>query len=211
MLAQWFVAVASLYGGVEQAIAEPRSVSIIFVRHAEADTSLPGQPLSGIGRHRVELLAPSLQNVKFTHVFATHTMRARQTVEGIATAHGLPVAQLPAPGSLLDGQPVDEATPRAAAIEPLAAALKGLPPGSVALVALNSENFFAILNRLGVAVAAAGKSCSPGSMCVPCADNSCFPRDQYDQLWHMVREPGRNRPQALIELRYGAGWRIARS
>ena len=97
-------------------------------------------------------------------------------------------------------------TSRRAPIEPLSTALLQLPPGSVALVALNSENIFAILNRLGVPLASDGQSCALGSMCVPCTDNSCYPRREFDHLWHLVRDAGRAEPLALVELRYGAGW-----
>jgi hypothetical protein len=82
-----------------------------------------------------------------------------------------------------------------------------LPPGSVALAGLNSENVFAILNKLGVPVAKPGETCERGAMCVPCTDNSCYPRNEFDQIWHVVRQPGRAEPLAFVELRYGAGWR----
>ncbi len=133
----------------------------------------------------------------------------RQMVEAIASAQGLPMVQLPVPSSILDGQPVTDQTSRRAPIEPISTALLTLPPGSVALVALNSGNIFAILNRLGVPVAPSGQSCAPGSMCVPCTDNSCYPRSDFDHIWHLVRESGRATPIALVELRYGAGWRAS--
>jgi hypothetical protein len=152
------------------------------------------------------LLVQTLRGVKFTHIFATHTTRTRQMVEAIAAAQGVPIVQLPVPGSILDGQPVTDQTSRRAPIEPISTALLQLPPGSVALVALNSENIFAILHRLGVPLAPAGHSCALGSMCVPCTDNSCYPRSEFDHLWHLVRDAGRAAPLALVELRYGAGW-----
>jgi hypothetical protein len=193
--------------GPDPAYAQP--VSIIIVRHAETDPSPPTFPLTAEGRQRAELLAQSVRGVKFTHVFASHTTRARQMVDAIASAHGLSVVQLPVPGSILDGQAVTDQTSRRAPIEPIATALLKLPPGSTAIAALNSENIFAILNRLGVRVAGDGKPCNPGSMCVPCTDNTCYPRNEFDHLWHVVREPGRTEPLALIELRYAAGWQPA--
>jgi hypothetical protein len=126
-------------------------------------------------------------------------------VEGIASAQGLAVIQLPVPGSILEGESVTEQTSRRAAIEPISKALLNLPPGSIALAALNSENIFAILNRLGVSVAPDGH-CTPGSMCVQCTDKSCYPNGEYDHLWHLVREPGRAQPLTFLELRYGEGW-----
>jgi hypothetical protein len=203
------VAVTAQFWAVGQPLAQTQPVSIFIVRHAEADTSQPTVPLTAAGRQRAELLVQTLRGVKFTHIFASHTTRARQMVEAIASAHGLAVIQLPVPGSILDGQPVSDQTSRRAPIEPIATALLKLPPGSVALAALNSENIFAILNRLGVPVAASGQSCAPGSMCVLCTDNSCYPRKEFDHIWHIVRESGRAEPLALVELRYGAGWRAS--
>ena len=193
-------------GATAYAQAQPQTVSIFIVRHAETDGTQPTVPLSVAGRQRADLLAPTLNGVTFTHLFATHTTRARQMLEAIAVKQGLQIVQLPAPGSVLDGQPVTDQTSRRSPIEPVAAALLKLPPGSIALAALNSENIYAILNRLGVPVAEPGKPCVTGRMCVPCLDNKCFPAE-YDRLWHLVLEPGRATPLAFVELRYGAGWR----
>ena len=204
-----FLVIGAQFWAVSQPLAQTQPVSILIVRHAEADTSQPTVPLTAAGRQRAELLVHTLRGVKFTHIFASHTTRARQMVEGIASAQGLPMVQLPVPGSILDEQPVTDQTSRRAPIEPISTALLKLPPGSVALVALNSENIFAILNRLGVPVAPSGQSCAPDSMCVPCTDNSCYPRSDFDHIWHLVRESGRATPIALVELRYGAGWRAS--
>lgn len=204
-----FVAVAAQFCAVSQLLAQMQPVSIFIVRHAEADLSQPTVPLTAAGRQRAELLVHTFRAVKFTHIFATHTTRTRQMAEGIASAHGLPIVQLPVPGSILDGRSVTDQTSRRAPIEPIAAALLKLPPGSVALAVLNSEYIFAILNRLGVPVAQGGQSCAQGSMCVPCTDNSRYPRSDFDRMWHLVRESGRAEPLALAELRYGAGWRVS--
>ena len=203
-----FVLIGAQFWAISQPLAQAQPVSIFIVRHAETDSSQPTIPLSAAGRQRAELLAPTLKGVKFTHLFATHTTRTRQMLEAIASAQGLPIVQLPAPGSILDGQPVTDQTTRRAPIEPIATALLKLPAGSVALAALNSENIFAILNRLGIPVAAPGRSCALGSMCVPCLDNTCFPAE-FDRIWHLVLEPGRATPLVLVELRYGAGWRAS--
>jgi hypothetical protein len=192
---------------VSQVRAQTQPISILIVRHAEADGSQPTIPLTAAGRQRADLLVQTLRGVKFTHIFTSHTTRTRQMVEGIAAAQGVPIVQLPVPGSMLNGQPVTDQTSRRAPIEPISTALLQLPPGSVALVELNSENIFAILNRLGVPLAPDGQSCALGSMCVPCTDNSCYPRSEFDHLWHLVRDAGRAEPLALVELRYGAGWR----
>lgn len=200
------IAFAAQLWTMGQPLAQTQSVSIVIVRHAEADTSQATVPLTATGRQRADLLASTFRGVRFTHLFATHTTRTRQMVEALAAAQGLQIVQLPVPGSILDRQPVTDQTSRRAPIEPIATALLELPPGSVALAVLNSENIFAILNRLGVPVASAGQSCAPGATCVPCLDNTCFPPD-HDRMWHLVREPGRAGPLTFMELRYGVGWR----
>jgi len=204
-----FVIVAAQGWLCGQLLGQARPVSIIIVRHAEVDSSQPTLPLTPAGRRRAELLVQTLRDIKFTHIVSSHTTRSRQMVETIAAAQGLTVMQLPAPGSSVNGKLINDQTDRRAAIEPVATALLHLPAGSVALASLNSENIFAILNRLGVPVAPSGQSCAIGSMCVPCTDNSCYPRNEYDQLWHLVREPGRAQPLALIELRYAAGAHVS--
>ena len=190
-------------------LAQAQAVSIFIVRHAEADASQPTVPLTAAGRQRAEQLTQTVRGIKFTHLIASHTQRSREMLDAIASAQGLQVVQLPAPGSMLDGKPVNDQTTRRAPIEPISKALLELPAGSVALVALNSENIFAILNRLGIAVAESGQACARGSRCVPCTDNSCYPRNEFDHLWHVVREPGRAEPIAYAELRYAAGWKAA--
>ena len=203
------IVIAAQFGPVGQPLAQTRPVSILIVRHGESDPSQPTQPLTAAGKRRADLLVQTLRGIKFTHIFASHNTRARQMVEAIAPAQSLTVMQLPMPGSTLDGQPVTQKTSRRAAIDPISTALLKLPPGSIALAALNSENIFAILNRLGIPVAPEGKSCTAGSMCVPCTDNTCYPRREFDHLWHLVREPGRAEPLAFIELRYAAGARVS--
>jgi hypothetical protein len=183
-------------------------ISIVIVRHAESDSSRNGT-IDCNRTQRAELLAQTLRGVKFTHIFASHTTRARQMVEKIASAQGNSVTQLPAPGSIIDGQPVTDRTSRRAPIEPIATALLKLPPGSIALAALNSENIFGILNRLGVPVAPSGQSCAPGSMCVPCTDNSCYPGKNSIHLARRLNPvvPNRSHPSAC----YGAGWPLIAS
>lgn len=186
--------------------AQPQTVSILIVRHPESDNKQPTIPLSPRGHARAELLIHTLSGIKFSHVFSSHTTRSRQAVERIAAAHNLPVVQLPRPGSTLDGKVVTDQTTRRAPIEPISQALLTLPSGSTALVGLNSENIYAILNKLGVPAAPAGQQCVKGSVCVPCTNNECYPRNEFDHLWHVVRDPKRSELLAYLELRYGAGW-----
>jgi hypothetical protein len=190
-------------------LAQGGLASIVIVRHPETDASQsdkPIVPLSAPGRARAALLAHTLKDLKFTHMFASHTTRSRDAIAELAALHKLAIVQLPQPGSIVDGKPVTDQTSRRAPIEPLSKALMELPTGSVALVGLNSENIYAILNKLGVPRAAEGQSCSRGSMCVPCDSNACFP-PEFDHVWYLLRDQARKEPVALFEFRYGAGWK----
>lgn len=182
------------------AFAQSRTVSILIVRHAE---SAPGG-LTEIGKERAKLLFETLRGVKFTHIFSSHTLRSFQMVQSIALKENLPIVQLPLPGSVLDGEVVTDQTTRRAPIEPISQELLKLSAGSVALVALNSENIFAILNKLGVPVV---DGCVTGNMCVPCTSNACFKPDVFDNIWHIVIEPDNNIPLAFIDIRYSVGWK----
>lgn len=202
--------IASSVAAVADALAQMQPVTVVIVRHPETGpataTEPPTIPLTPAGRQRAELLVQTFHDIRFTHIFATHTTRARQTVEQVAAVQKLQVVQLPAPGSMLAGQPVTDSTLRQAAIEPIANAVLQLPAGSVVLIAANSDNIYGILNRLGVPVSATEQKCTVGSMCVPCLTNACFPGADFDRLWYLVIEPGRAKPAVMIETRYGAGW-----
>ena len=207
VLAGAFLLLAGCAAGPMQEAAPAKPVTLLIVRHAETDQSKPHLPLSAAGERRAQVLAETVRGVRFTHLFATHTVRARQMLDTIASRQKLTPVQLPAPGSTWQGETVTDQTSRRAPIEPMSAALAKLPPGSVALVALNSENIFAILNKLGVPAAPAGGTCAPGAMCVPCLDNTCYPRNDFDHLWQVVLPAGGGAPIAYTELRYGQGWK----
>lgn len=117
----------------------------------------------------------------------------------------LPVVQLPQPGSTWQGHCVTDELSRQEAIEPIANALLALAPGGTAVAALNSDNIFGVLNRLGVPTPAAGGTCAAGQMCVPCLNNTCFP-NAFDRLWYIALRPGAKEPAVFLELRYGVGW-----
>jgi broad specificity phosphatase PhoE len=81
-------------------------VSIVIVRHPETDTSQsdkPVVPLSEVGRERAALLAHTLKDNKFTHMFASHTTRSRDAIAELAAIHNLAIVQLPQPSSMIDG------------------------------------------------------------------------------------------------------------
>ena len=174
---------------------------IYFVRHAEVDPTQPTFPLNAAGRLKANALARVVSAVRFTHIFSSHTTRALQMVEPVALARNLPVLQVPRPGVQPDSTLVSDGTSSRVAIGPLVQALRALPRGSRALVGVNSDNVYAILNGLGIPVATAEKPCLPGGNCVPCLTNACA-SPRYDQIWLLVLRNGLISP-TLIELRYG--------
>jgi hypothetical protein len=139
--------------------------------------------------------------VSFTHIFSSHTTRARQMVDPVAQAQKLVVRQLPAPGDTVDGAVVSDATRTQVATAPLVETLRKLPAGSTALAGLNSDNVYAVMNGLGVPAATPGQPCTAGSTCVPCLTNACI-TPTFDQLWILVLTADAKVPR-LIELRYG--------
>ena len=66
--------------------------------------------------------------------------------EPVAVRQGLEIAQYPRPGMRLDTVVVSDSTPSEAAVGPLVEALCALPRGSRALVGVNSDNVFAMMN-----------------------------------------------------------------
>lgn len=175
---------------------------IYFVRHGQVDPTQPTFPLSAEGHRRAAEFAQTVRGVSFTHIFSSHTTRARQTVEPVAQAMNLPIQQLPRLGSKLDTTVISDTTSSRVAIPLLVDALRRLPNGSSALVGINSDNIYAVLHGLGVPVATDDRPCAVGSSCVPCLSNACFPGGD-DQLWVLILGPALKMPK-LIELRYGA-------
>lgn len=209
-ISRWIVgAVVLVLSTTVPSAAQQPLVEIYLVRHAETEPA-PSNPeaihLTDAGRQRAALLVPTFAGVRVSHLFASHTVRALETLEHIARVRSLPVVQLPRPGSMLNGQVVTDQISRRESINPIADALLGLPAGSVAVVALNSENIYAVLNRLGIPEAPPNATCSVGRWCVPCLNNTCFPRDAFDRVWYIARRPEEKLPLVFTELRYGAGW-----
>jgi histidine phosphatase superfamily protein (branch 1) len=205
---RWIVAVFVTIGSTSPAWAQEQLVQIYMVRHPETESApadLNAIHLSGTGHKRAALLVPALAGIRISNLLASHTVRTRETLEDLARDRSLPIIQLPRPGSTWKGQPVTDQMSRREPIEPIADALLALAPGSIAVVALNSENIFAVLNRLGVPVVAEGKACAVGQFCVPCLNNTCFPA-VFDRLWYVALRPGKAEPVVFLELRYGTGW-----
>lgn len=178
-------------GGAAPEKPDPQDkiVSIYIVEHGLVDIGINARKplqLTEEGVHHKDAVTAAMSGVPLTDVFASHTLRSRQTVEGAAAAHSLAVVQLPLPGSVLDGQTVTDETPRAAAVQPISEALLNLKKGSTALYAGNSENIYAILGNLGVPVL---QGCKTDSTCVPCTDNTCFDIGEMKALWHLTIRP----------------------
>ena len=174
---------------------------IYLVRHAEVDLTDATIPLNAAGHMKAEALARSVSEVAFTHVFSSHTTRTLQMVEPAARVRGLSVRQLPRPGIQADSSMITDRTSSRAAIGPLVQALRELPAGSRALVGVNSDNAYAILNGLGVPASTTDKPCRAGQTCVPCLTKECA-SPRYDQLWLLIIGSAPSRP-VLVELRYG--------
>jgi hypothetical protein len=189
-------------------MAQEALVQIYLVRHPETESApadVKAIHLSNAGHRRAALLVPTLAGVRISHLFASHTVRTREALEDLARDRSLPIVQLPAPGSTIDGQLVTDEISRREAIEPISRALLDLKPGSTAVVGLNSENIFAVLNHLGVPVAPTGQTCAVGELCVPCLNNTCFP-PVFDWLWYVALRAGTPGPVVFTEVRYGVGW-----
>ena len=92
--------------------------------------------------------------------------------------------QFPAPGSELDGKIVENRTAETAAIEPLIAALRGLPAGATAVVAGNSSNLFPVMG--GVGVRAVATCTAERADCVPCVTRDCFDAQRFNNVWKVV-------------------------
>jgi len=185
----------------QQSAGVDEATVIYFVRHAEVDPTQPAFPLNAAGRLKADAFARAVSEVRFTHIFSSHTTRARQMVEPVALSRNLPVQQLPRPGLELDSTVVSDRTSSRVAIAPLVEALRALPAGSRALVGVNSDNAYAIMHGLGVPVATPEQPCLSGRDCVPCLTNACA-SPRYDQLWLLIIRRDARRP-ILIELRYG--------
>ncbi len=207
--------VAAVYAGVafvlitliacssanSQEINDELPVTIFFTRHGEVDASLPGIPLNEEGFQRANELAQVLQRVRLTKVYSSHTLRSRQTVEIAAEMNGLSVIPAPPLGSQVEGILVEDSSPSRIAVSALTDSLLKLPAGSVVLVGVNADNLFGILNGLGVPLSTPQQPCEVGQTCVPCLDYSCFPQDEYDNLW-LLTLSGPSRTPVLHWLKY---------
>ncbi|MBV1857601.1 MAG: histidine phosphatase family protein [Nannocystaceae bacterium] len=163
---------ASEAAAVDEHPAASPLTRVFVVRHAEkADDGTRNPPLLPEGAVRASCLAEVLGGVEVTHVFATDLRRTALTVTPLAAAKALEVQTFPASDT-----------------ESLAAALRALPSGSVAVVAGHSNTIPNLADLLGASV--------PGLN-----DKGNIPEQDYDRLLELVLAEGVAAAPAL-ELRY---------
>lgn len=151
--------------------------TVILVRHGEKATDDPKDPsLSPAGEARARALAATLVGAGVTHCFASELRRTQATLRPLAAAAGLEVAVVPA------------ADPQA-----LVAALRELPPGSVAAVAGHSNTVPALVIALGGSVR--------GTVDGPAGP--ALPDDAYDRMFVVHVPAVKDEPSTTLELRYG--------
>jgi len=120
--------------------AQPLGITVICVRHAEKEASSDPDPgLSEAGQARAQALARLLGAARVTHLHPSSFRRAYDTLAPLAQQLGL------------EPQPYDPRAPRAT--EELAAQLRAMPPGAVAVVAGHSNTVPALVQALGGTIA----------------------------------------------------------
>jgi len=173
------VALASVHAFVAAGPADP-SVTVILVRHAETTGSTRGggdPPLSEAGQARAAVLAETLAESKVTHLFESQALRCHQTLEPLAAARGLETKTIPAGEN-----------------ERQVAALRELPPGSVAVVAGHSNTVPQLVAALGGEMSGLVEDPKYGKL---------IPHEDYGRMVVVVLGADGKRV-TTIELRYGA-------
>ncbi len=105
---------------------------VVIVRHGEKESEDPNAVLSAVGHARAQCLARVLGDAGVTHVFATEYVRTQETVAPLAALRALTPTVIPA-------------NEGARWIE----RLRGLAPGSIAVVAGHSNSIPTLLAELG--------------------------------------------------------------
>jgi phosphohistidine phosphatase SixA len=151
----------------------------ILVRHAEKADDDPRDPsLSTAGQERASALARALGALAVTQLFASPYKRTRLTLQPLAEARELAIE-----------------TYDARDLTGLAARLRGLPAGAIAVVAGHSNTTPELAQLLGGTLAGLDTK-------------GQFPEDAYDRLVVLplvaCTQDGEPRATATLELRYGA-------
>jgi len=153
---------------------------VIFVRHAETvtSTSTTRDPVLSVqGEARAEALARLLANSKVSHLFASEYKRTQATLAPLGSARALNVSVHPA-------RKADE----------LVSALRGLPAGSVAVVAGHSNTVPQLVTALGG---------QPENLVEHPTHGKMLGETQYDRLFVVPGPTFGASPAPTIELRYG--------
>ena len=160
-------------------VAEPQEpVTVILVRHAEKAADDPRDPsLSDAGLARAEALARLLQAAGVTHLYASEFTRTQATLAPLAEHTGL------------DVETISARTP-----EPQLDALRGLEPGSVAVVAGHSNTVPALVHALGGTVDELEDT----------QYGAILREDAYDRLFVLTLPVDESAAPKTVELRYGA-------
>ena len=175
---------ASLADEAERPVAaeavEP--VTVLLVRHAEKAADDPRDPgLTESGEERARAFARLAGSAGVTHLFATPYRRTRATLAPLARLTGLEVADV-----------------SAADAAEVAARLRELAPGSIAVVAGHSNTTPQLVRALGA---------EPSGL-VDGPYGEMIPEHAYDRLFVVTfaapGTQGEPRAPGLLELRYGA-------
>ncbi len=181
-LGLWLIAVLggaiALSAGAGAESTEGTTPSVVFlVRHAEKAADDERDPsLSEVGQERARALAHALGDAGVTHLFASEYRRTQLTLAPLAKATGVEVVVV-------------------SAREPEAqvAALRELPPGSVAVVAGHSNTVPDLAKRLGASLTGLETHERYGEI---------LPDGDYDRLVEIVVASSGD-PLRAMELRYG--------
>lgn len=172
----WRALPAILLSSACATAAPPPAPSLVFlVRHAEKATDDPKDPtLSEAGHLRASELARVLRNAGVTHLFSSEYKRTHQTLEQLSQELGLGISEV-----------------SSRATDAQAAALRALPPGSIAVVAGHSNTLPQLAHALGAELRE-----------LDSVDGEARLHDhQYDRLFLLVRYGERYQ---AVELRFGA-------
>lgn len=161
---------------------EPRlPVTVLAVRHAEAAATTPDEPdpgLTAAGAQRARALDRLLAAAGVTHLFSSEYRRTRDTLAPFAERLSLEI----------EAHPARER-------DALAATLRALPPGSVALVAGHSNTVPALVAALGGTIEGLEQHPTHGPL---------LGHDEHGRLFATTLPGGPGTAPRTIELRYGA-------
>ncbi len=117
--------------GFSPALAQDGAITVFVVRHAEKGPGTPDPSLTEAGNGRARALAHTLRDQKIAAIFTSEFKRTQETAAPLGQALGIVTTVL-----------------GAAKTDELVAALKGLPPGSKALVVSHSNVVPVIVEKL---------------------------------------------------------------